>query len=90
MHDLLFANQRKLKRADLDSYANQLGLNMTQFAADLDSRKYKAQVDADLAQAKSIGVRGTPNFFVNGKKLTGAQPFAKFKVKIDEALKGKK
>ena len=34
----------------------------------MDSRKYKAQVDADLAQAKSLGVRGTPNFFINGKK----------------------
>jgi protein-disulfide isomerase len=90
MHDLLFANQRKLKRADLDGYAAKLGLNMAQFGADLDSRKYKAQVDADLAQAKSIGVRGTPNFFVNGKKLTGAQPFPKFKAKIDEALKGGK
>jgi protein-disulfide isomerase len=62
---------------------------MTQFAADLDGRKYKAQVDADIAHAKEIGVRGTPNFFINGKKLTGAQPFAKFKVKIDEVLKGK-
>jgi protein-disulfide isomerase len=90
MHDLLFQNQRKLKKDNLIAYATQLGLNVAQFTADLDSRKFKAQVDADLAQAKKLGVRGTPNFFVNGKKLTGAQPFASFKKKIDEALKAKK
>ena len=90
MHDALFANQRKLKRPDLEKYAAQIGLNLDQFNADLNSHKFKAQVDADLAQARSIGVRGTPNFFVNGKKLTGAQPFPRFKAKIDEALKGAK
>jgi protein-disulfide isomerase len=90
MHDALFANQRQLKRPDLEKYAAQIGLNLEQFNADLDSHKFKAQVDADLAQAKSIGVRGTPNFFINGKKLTGAQPFERFKEKIDEALKTKK
>jgi protein-disulfide isomerase len=90
MHDALFANQRKLKRPDLEKYAAQIGLNLDQFNADLNSHKFKAQVDADLAQARSIGVRGTPNFFINGKKLTGAQPFPRFKAKIDEALKGAK
>jgi protein-disulfide isomerase len=90
MHDLLFKNQRKLKRADLDAYATQLGLDIEKFKSDLDQHTFKAQVDADLAQARSLGVRGTPNFFINGKKLTGAQPYERFKAKIDEALKGKK
>ena len=90
MHDKLFANQRALKRENLDAYAMELGLNVAQFKADLDSHKFKAQVDADLAQAAKLGVRGTPNFFVNGKKLTGARPFPSFKEKIDEALKGGK
>jgi hypothetical protein len=45
-------------------------------------------VDADLAQAQKIGVRGTPNFFINGRKIAGAQPFDAFKAKIEEALKG--
>ena len=62
---------------------------MEQFGADLDARKFKAQVDADLKHGAEIGVRGTPNFFINGKKLVGAQPFEAFKTKIDEALKGK-
>ena len=87
MHDLLFENQRKLKRDDLIAYAKQLGLNVDQFTSDLDTHKYKAQVDQDLAEGKALGVRGTPNFFINGRKISGAQPFDVFKEKIDEALK---
>ena len=87
MHDMLFANQRALKRADLEKYAGELGLNMDKFKSALDSGKYKAQIDADMAQAQSLGARGTPTFFVNGKKVRGAQPFASFKTVIDEALK---
>ena len=87
MHDALFANQRRLKRLDLEKYAAQIGLDVAKFNADLDRHRFRAKVDADLAQAKSIGVRGTPNFFINGKKLTGARPFASFKDEIDQALR---
>jgi protein-disulfide isomerase len=90
MHDKLFANQRKLKRPDLERYGAQLGLDMKRFKADLDNRSFKAQVDADLAQARKIGVRGTPNFFINGRKLTGARPYEQFKAKVDQALKALK
>ncbi|MFN3198100.1 MAG: DsbA family protein [Bradymonadia bacterium] len=87
MHDMLFANQRALKRPELEKYATELGLNMDKFKSALDSGKYKAQIDADMAQARELGARGTPTFFVNGKKVRGAQPFAAFKTVIDEALK---
>jgi len=90
MHDLLFANQRALKRENLDQYAAQIGLDLAQFKADLDSNKYKAQVDADMAYAKEVGIQGTPSFLINGKKLVGAQPFEGFKAKIDDALKNVK
>jgi protein-disulfide isomerase len=89
MHDLLFKNMRALKRDNLDSYAQELGLNMDKFKAALDSGKFKAQVDADIAQARSLGATGTPTFFINGKKLRGAQPQASFERVIDELLKKK-
>ena len=53
MHGLLFANQRAIQRADLVRYAIQLGLNVDQFAAALESRKYQAQVEADTANERS-------------------------------------
>ena len=88
-HDLLFKNQRAIKRDNLDSYAQELGLNMAKFKKDLDAGTYKAQIVADQAMARSLGATGTPSFFVNGRKLRGAQPFPKFKALIDEQLKKK-
>ena len=85
-HDKLFANQKALKRSDLDRYAQELGLNMAQFKADLDTGKHKAAVDKDLADAKKAGVNGTPNFLINGQAVKGAQPFEAFKAVIDAKL----
>ncbi len=87
MHDKLFENQKQLKRENLESYAKELGLNMAQFKKALDSGKFKPVIDADKKLAASVGARGTPTFFINGKKFVGAQPFENFKQKIDEALK---
>ena len=86
-HDKLFANMKKLKRDNLDAYAKELGLDMGKFKADLDSGKFKKQVAADQALARQFGARGTPNFFVNGRQITGARPFPSFKTIIDEEIK---
>ena len=86
MHDKMFANPQKLARADLDGYAQEIGLNMSQFKADLDSGKWKAKVDQEQAEGNKIGARGTPSFFVNGKSFVGAQPFEAFKAKIDAEI----
>ena len=90
-HDLLFANQRALTRADLEKYAEQVGgINMTKFRAALDNKTHEARVKADMDAVTKAGASiGTPSFFINGKLLQGAQPFEKFKEVIDEALKGK-
>ncbi|MBX3248900.1 MAG: thioredoxin domain-containing protein [Myxococcales bacterium] len=86
-HDLLFENQRAMARADLERYAEQIGLNMAQFRAALDSERHKAAVDEDMAAVERAGARiGTPSFFINGRLLQGAQPFEAFKREIDAAL----
>jgi protein-disulfide isomerase len=85
-HDVLFDNYKQLKRADLETYARELGLNMKKFVADMDSPEVAAQVDTDLAEAKRIGVRGTPNSFVNGVPVKGARPYEGFKRVVDAEL----
>ncbi len=87
MHDKLFGNQKALKRADLEKYAQELGLDMSKFKAALDSGAMKEQIKKDQDLGRKVGARGTPTFFINGKKLVGAQPFENFKKMIDEALK---
>ena len=60
---------------------------MGKFKAALDAQKGKEAIEADAAAGGKIGARGTPAFFINGKFLSGAQPFEAFKAKIDEELK---
>ena len=85
-HDKLFANQSKIKSEDLNRYAREIGLDMKRFQDDLVSPEVKAIVDADIAEAKSLGVTGTPGFFVNGRYLSGAKPFDEFATLINAEL----
>jgi predicted DsbA family dithiol-disulfide isomerase len=87
MHDKLFANQDALERADLERYAQDLGLALGRFRAALDSRKHKAFVEADAKVAKDSDITGIPGFAINGYYVSGAQTFQHFKRVIDRALK---
>jgi len=87
MHDKIFADQQHLDRETYEKYAGELGLNMGKFKTALDAQKGKEAIEADAAAGGKIGARGTPAFFINGKFLSGAQPFEAFKAKIDEELK---
>ncbi|MBN8227584.1 thioredoxin domain-containing protein [Corallococcus macrosporus] len=86
MHDKLFANQRALERGDLEKYAQEIGLDVNKFKAALDSNKFSAKVDADAAAGMAVGANGTPAFFINGRFLSGAQPFEAFKPLIDQEI----
>jgi protein-disulfide isomerase len=86
MHDVLFENQRALSRSQIEGYARGLGIDMTAFNLYLDAASGQAVVDADQVVAARVGARGTPNFFINGRSLRGAQPFERFAEVIDEEL----
>jgi protein-disulfide isomerase len=86
MHDKMFANQEKLERADLEKYAQEIGLDMNKFKTALDTHAGKARVDADLTAGKQIGVQGTPNFYIDGRNVTGAQPYEEFKKVVDDEI----
>jgi len=85
-HDKLFANQNKLGPDDLKQYAKDLGLNMSQFEKDLLDPGKQKRVDDDMAEARSLAISGTPGFFVNGRFLNGAKPFAEFAKVINAEL----
>jgi protein-disulfide isomerase len=87
-HDQMFSDQNKLAPADLKASAKKVGLDTAKFDQCLDQGKYKSAIEADLEQGKDLGVDGTPAFFINGRPLTGAQPFPAFSSVIDEELSG--
>lgn len=86
-HDKIFANSKDVKRETLVRYAQELNLNMSAFEAALASPKIAAAVDADTAEAESMGATGTPAFFVNGRYMFGAKPLEEFNRVINEELK---
>ncbi len=86
MHDLLFANQQSLERRDLERYARQAGLSVRRFKRAMGRRAHQSVIDTDLAFAQSIGIRGTPAFFVNGRYISGARPVEEFVTVIDQEL----
>ncbi|HTQ42066.1 MAG TPA: thioredoxin domain-containing protein [Polyangiaceae bacterium] len=75
-HDALFAHPKALDRASLERYAADIGLDARRFTRDLDDARLEARLEADVADADALGVKGTPTLFVNGRRIVGAQPLA--------------
>jgi len=86
MHDRLFDSAPALDRAALEQVAQSAGLDMTAFKKALDEQRHEARIKRDQALVNSLGASGTPAFFVNGRKISGAVPFEQFKVVLDEEL----
>ncbi len=87
MNDKIFENQQKMEDSDFEAFATELGLDVARWKADYTSQKTLDAVKAQDKACLKVGVQGTPGFFVNGRKLEGAKPFAEFKPVIDEELK---
>lgn len=86
LHDKMFDNQSALGTESYKKWAEEIGLDMEKFNNCFDNKETLAAVTADVDAARSMGVNSTPTFFVNGKKIAGALPFAQFKSMIDEEL----
>jgi len=90
MHDLLFANPGAWSNAAaadvFRGYAGELDLDEGTFAACLESGMHNQAIDDDLQEGLSVGVSGTPAFFVGGRFISGAQPYQVFQQAIEAAL----
>jgi len=96
MHDALFTNQPRLGPALYDELAKSLDLDAKKFAACREARESEKKVEDDMAYGQSVGVQGTPHFFighlkggqvVDVQRVSGAQPVAAFTQVIDSLLK---
>lgn len=86
MHDRVFAAPQAMDPASLREHAEAIGLDLARYDAAVASPETEARVRADMQQGSRVGVRGTPTFFVNGVQISGAQPFERFQVLIEQAL----
>jgi len=97
-HDLLFQSQQApnngwANRQKLETFARQLGLNMTQFDQSFNSGKYHSLVNSNYSLGVQAGVSAVPTFFLigpNGKivKIAGAQPESVFERAVASLTSG--
>ncbi len=90
MHDLLYSQQTEWANLGdplpkLKEYARNLGLNVDQFESDLRANKYQTAILQDLNDGVSLGVPGTPTFFVNGSQ-SDSYGFDSLKSLIEAAI----
>lgn len=86
MGKLLFNNQDRFSDDLWGGLADELKLDRTKFDAALKSEMLKAKVDRDETAAIRLGLPGTPSFFLNGVRLTVANP-DDLKIAVEKALK---
>ncbi len=91
VYDFLFQNQQdisldNLKEKAKGAAAGAAGVDVAAFEACFDSKGALDVVKAQQAEAEALGVRSTPTFFINGRKLEGAVPYETIKAALDEAL----
>jgi len=90
LYNYYFQNQRditpqNLKEKSLEALKDS-GVNGAKFSDCLDNKKTAPLVKAEQTEGSSVGVSGTPAFIINGRLVSGAQPFEKFKAVIDDEL----
>ena len=88
MHDALFENSRGLSSGKYKELAEKLELDVAKFLKDMESKEVEAEVKADMALASRVGVRGTPTFFIQGKRVSN-RSVESMKAMVDEALSDK-
>jgi len=87
MMDLILKNNRELGQAKYEEFAKQLGLNVAKFKKDLEvnDKAWSELIAKDTQLGMNVDVRGTPTFFIQGKK-TMARTVEELKSEIDAIL----
>jgi protein-disulfide isomerase len=86
LHDVLFANQQALQPEELKKHAAGVGVDLAKFNACFDASKYGERVQQQMSAGTQLGVGSTPSIFINGRLVSGAQPYEVFAGIIDEEL----
>jgi protein-disulfide isomerase len=88
-HDSMFGNQKELSIADLKQRAADMKLNTEKFNECIDSSRKVEAIQKDVQDGARAGVTGTPAMFINGRFLSGNQPYQTIKDLIEDELQRK-
>jgi protein-disulfide isomerase len=81
-----FDEPTTLTREGFLATADSLSLDMSEFTACVDEERHVGVVQSNMTAARLAGVSGTPTFFINGRELRGAHPFATFQQTIESLV----
>ena len=93
VHDRFFGAQKDLmngKEANIDNIvkiATDAGASADKVKNAISAKTHAKDINADKEMSEDFQASGTPHFFVNGRRLVGAQPEEKFDKIIDEEIK---
>ncbi|MDD5290515.1 MAG: thioredoxin domain-containing protein [Patescibacteria group bacterium] len=87
MHDKLYARQGNFSPEELPNFANQIGADVNKFNNCLSNEKYLSDIKKDYADGQSMGITGTPTWFINGYRIEGDIPHDLFIQIIEELIK---
>lgn len=85
-HAMVFRRQDRISPESIRAWAITAGVDPRALESGLEKKTWASKIDSDLLLAKKLSVNGTPQSFVNGISLGGAQPFERFKQVIDEEI----
>jgi len=86
MHEAMFSDQKMVKQGKFTELAEQVGLDIDQFEKDMESDEAQQRLQKDIKTAQKVGAGGTPNFWINGINVVGAQPYAKFEKVLEQQI----
>ena len=86
LNDILFKNFRNINDETIQNYAKEAGLDMTTFNKDIKDPELKKIITEDMKQGQTVGVRGVPAIYINGKPVKG-RAIDYFTKTIDKELK---
>lgn len=90
MYDFFFNNQQQITPENVKDKAIEAlagtKVDKAKWTTCFDNKETADIIKADMAEGQSVGVTGTPAFIINGRKISGAQPFQNFKAIIDDEL----
>ena len=85
-HDKLYAGGADASLETLTRLAGEIDMDAAAFQQCIASGKHRSDINRDIEEASKFGVNGTPGFFINGRLISGAQPFESFARIINEEL----
>lgn len=85
-HNLMFGDTTARTREAFIGFATELGLDEAAYTTCLDDPSKSDEVLLDMLDGQALGITGTPGFYINGRFISGAQPFEIFKTVIDREI----